>query len=202
MKKNKIILAAIVLAGVFVIGGAVALFRDKDTKTNTFTVGNVDISVVESAWDQLPDADNNNKKDAAENLMPGQEVTKDPKVHNDSTKNPAYVFLKVESPCTTEAPIVELFPITPKTGWTLMTDGSCASGKVTRIYNYGTASAMTELAAEASTGTLFDKVKLADIKGNAKLPTNTDIVVTGYGVQTTGLTATSPSDIWTEAAFS
>ena len=73
MKKNKIILAAVVLLGVFVIGGAIALFTDTETKTNTFTVGNVDISVVETAWDNLPDADTNGKKDAAENLMPGQE---------------------------------------------------------------------------------------------------------------------------------
>lgn len=202
MKKNKIILAAVVLLGVFVIGGAIALFTDTETKTNTFTVGNVDISVVETAWDNLPDADTNGKKDAAENLMPGQEVTKDPKVKNDSTTSKAYVYLKVESPCTTDTPAVELFPITPKTGWTLMTDGSCTSGKVTRIYNYGTASAMTELAAGASTGTLFDSVTLANIDGNAHLPSNTDIVVTGYGVQTTGLTATSPSGIWAEANFS
>ena len=202
MKRSKIILAAVVLLGVFVIGGAIALFTDTESKTNTFTVGNVDISVVETGWDQLADADNNGKKDKAENMMPGDSVTKDPKVSNDSTKNAAYVYLKVESPCTTDNPAVELFPITPNSGWNLMTNGTCSGGKVTRIYNYGTASAMTSLAKGASTPTLFDSVTLANINGNAALPSNTDIVVTGYGVQTTGLTGTTPSAIWTEAQFS
>jgi len=202
MKRSKILIAAIVLLGVFVIGGAVALFTDKETKTNTFTVGNVDISVVETEWDKLTDSDSNGKKDKAENLMPGDEVEKDPKVKNDSTKNPAYVYLKVESPCTKDNPAVELFPITPNSGWNLMTNGTCSNGKVTRVYNYGTSSAMTPLAIGASTPTLFDSVTLANIDGSSTLPDNTDIVVTGYGVQTTGMTATSPTGIWSEAQFS
>lgn len=201
MKRNKIILAAVVLLVVFGIGGAIAFFTDKDTKTNVFTVGKVDISVVETKWDELVDADNNGKKDKAENLMPGDEVPKDPKISNDSTKNAAYVFMKVEAPCTKDATPVELLPYTVNSGWNLMTDGTCTDGKITRVYNYGTANEMTSLAKETATGTLFDKVKLANLKGNESLPDNMDIVVTGYGIQTTGLTATTPSGIWSEAQF-
>lgn len=201
MKKNKIILAAVVLLVVFGIGGAIAFFTDKETKTNVFTVGNVDISVVETEWDKLADADNNGKKDKAENLMPGDEVTKDPKISNDSEKNAAYVFMKVEAPCTTDATPVELLPYTINSGWNLMTDGTCTNGKITRVYNYGTADAMTSLAKKTATGTLFDSVTLANLNGTETLPTNMDIVITGYGIQTTGLTATNPSGIWSEAQF-
>ena len=91
MKKKKIIIAAAVLLVVFLIGGVVALFTDTDSAKNTFTVGNVTIDVEETAWDALPDTNGNNIKDAAENLVPGSTVTKDPKVTNKSTSNPAYV---------------------------------------------------------------------------------------------------------------
>ena len=201
MKKKKIIIAAAVLLAVFLIGGVVALFTDTDSAKNTFTVGNVTIDVEETAWDALPDTNGNNIKDAAENLVPGSTVTKDPKVTNKSTSNPAYVYLKVEAPCTTNTN-KELFPFQPNSGWTLMTDGTCSGGKVTRIYNYGTSSSMTSLPAGQSTGTLFDSVTLAAVDSNDTYPENIDINITGYGVQTTGLTATTPSTIWSEAQFS
>ena len=101
MKKKKTILAALVLLLVVAVGGAIAYFTDTDTKTNTFTIGNVDISLTEDGWDALADANNNDIPDVAEDMMPGESVTKDPTINNLSTKNPAYVFAKVEVPCTT-----------------------------------------------------------------------------------------------------
>ena len=55
MKKKKTILAALVLLLVVAVGGAIAYFTDTDTKTNTFTIGNVDISLTEDGWDALAD---------------------------------------------------------------------------------------------------------------------------------------------------
>ena len=101
MKKKKTILAALVLLLVVAVGGAIAYFTDTDTKTNTFTIGNVDISLTEDGWDALADANNNDIPDVAEDMMPGESVTKDPTINNVSTKNPAFVFAKVEVPCTT-----------------------------------------------------------------------------------------------------
>ncbi len=50
MKKRTILTAAIavLLVAVLVVGGSLAYFTDKDSATNTFTVGNVDITLKEN----------------------------------------------------------------------------------------------------------------------------------------------------------
>lgn len=204
MNKKKIIIASLVLLLVFAVGGAIAYFTDTDTKTNTFTVGNVDITLTEEHW-STTDANGNNIPDAAENISPGVTVAKDPVVTNVSATAPAYVYAKVEIPCTSDATPVEIFTLNSiGSGWNLMTDGACTNGVATKVYNYGTASAMTALAAGSSTPAVFTNVTLNNsITGSEQgLSGNKNVVVTGYGVQTTGLTANTPSGIWTEVSFS
>ena len=211
MKKKKTILAALVLLLVVAVGGAIAYFTDTDTKTNTFTIGNVDISLTEDGWDALADANNNDIPDVAEDMMPGESVTKDPTINNLSTKNPAYVFAKVEVPCTTiVAPATtseELFTYTTNAGWTELSSAAVActsGGTATHVYYYGTGGTLTALAkaANASTPTptsnpVFSSVTLrSTLKGNEGLTGNKNIVVTGYGIQTEGLTSTAPADAW------
>lgn len=211
MKKNKTFLAAIVLLLLFVVGGAVAYFTDTETKTNTFTIGSVDIDLIETGWDALADTNNNDIPDAAEDMMPGESVTKDPVIRNLSTKNPAYVFAKVEVPCTTiVAPATtseELFTYTINAGWTeLSTEAvACTSGgTATHVYYYGTGGTLTTLAkaADSSSPTptssaVFSSVTLrSTLKGNEGLTGNKNIVVTGYGIQTEGLASTTPADVW------
>ena len=81
MKKRTILTAAIavLLVAVLVVGGSLAYFTDKDSATNTFTVGNVDITLNE-----VFDATN------AE-LMPGVNINKDVTIKN-TGKNDAYVW--------------------------------------------------------------------------------------------------------------
>ena len=211
MKKKKTILAALVLLLVVAVGGAIAYFTDTDTKTNTFTIGNVDISLTEDGWDALADDNNNGIPDVAEDMMPGESVTKNPTINNLSTKNPAYVFAKVEVPCTTiVAPATtseELFTYTTNAGWTELSSAAvaCTSGETaTHVYYYGTGGTLTALAkaADASTPTptskpVFSSVTLrSTLKGNEGLTGNKNIVVTGYGIQTEGLTSTAPADVW------
>ena len=207
MNKKKTITAAVVLMLVLLVGGLVAYFTDKDEVTNTFTVGNVDIEVLETNWDALTDSDGNDIPDDAENMMPGQSVAKDPKIHNLSTTNPAYVFAKIESPCTTGTTPLELFDytVTPgvNSGWELMTNGTCTNGKITRVYSYSSSGTMTALAANGNTPTLFDTLTLNEnVTGD--IPTDTNVKITGYAVQTTGLTGnpTAPNAVWTAANFS
>lgn len=51
MKKKTILVSAIavMLVAALVVGGTLAYFTDKDNATNTFTVGNVDIELLESS---------------------------------------------------------------------------------------------------------------------------------------------------------
>ena len=217
MNKKKTILAAVVLLLVFVVGGAIAYFTDTDTKTNTFTIGNVDIDLVETQWDALTKTEGDpNIPDAAEDMMPGEFVTKDPVIRNLSTKNPAYVFAKVEVPCsktvsTPSLPTTELFTYTVNSAWTELSTAAVActdSGTATHVYYYGTGGTLSPLAkaADASTPTaapaLFvdNKVTLLGTLKSEQIPNPTaakNIVVTGYGIQTEGLASTAPATVWT-----
>lgn len=211
MKKKKTILAAAVLLLMFAVGGAIAYFTDTDQKTNTFTIGSVDITLTEDGWDALEDANDNDIPDAAEDMMPGESVTKDPLINNVSTKNPAYVFAKVEVPCTTiVAPATtseELFTYTVNSGWTELSTAAVActsGGTATHVYYYGTGETLTVLAKASSESTptstsnpLFSTITLrSTLKGNEGLTGQKQVVVTGYGIQTEGLTSTAPADVW------
>lgn len=199
MNKKKTIAVAIVLALVLLIGGMLAFFTDTDTKTNVFVLGDVDISLSEETWES-------NGINEANGILPGASAQKDPVITNDSDTLPAYVFCEVIVPCydsddTDEVSYAPLFTLNDiGTGWNLMSTTPDNDNKtITYVYNYGTASAMTSLAANASTPAVFSSVTLVDTLTSAQkdtAPSNTNIVVNAYGIQTTELGVTTPSDIF------
>lgn len=84
--KKKVLSLALAasLAAVAVVGSSLAYFTDKDEKDNVYSIGNVDIQLVEPNWGT----------EEAENMYPGEAVKKDPTVVN-AGKNPAFVRVKV-----------------------------------------------------------------------------------------------------------
>ena len=81
MKKKIVALCLCVALAVVAIGGAtLAYFTDTDAKTNTFTVGKVDITLNETF-------DENNAK-----LMPGVDVNKDVSIKLNEGSSDAYVW--------------------------------------------------------------------------------------------------------------
>lgn len=80
MNKRKLMLVAVALCmvAVLVTGGTLAYLTDTDAKTNTFTVGNVQIEIEE-----------NFTQDSK--LLPGIDVTKEVKIKNIGTED-AYVW--------------------------------------------------------------------------------------------------------------
>ena len=82
--------AACVLVGALGIGGTIAYMTDNEATTNTFTVGKIDVDLTEPNY---PGNDSPNVK----NLVPNQELQKDPKVTNVGV-NDAIVFMSVEVP--------------------------------------------------------------------------------------------------------
>lgn len=89
MKKKSILMAAIavMLVAVLVVGGTLAYFTDTKSATNTFTMGNVAITLDETDVNN-PEARTANGN--TYNVYPGQTVKKDPIVHN-TGKNAAYI---------------------------------------------------------------------------------------------------------------
>lgn len=86
-KKIAALVLVIALAATAVIGGTLAYFTDTtETKTNKFTVGNVDIDLTEDKWDET----------ATHALVPGVPFDKNPTIKVVESSQDAYVFLKVE----------------------------------------------------------------------------------------------------------
>lgn len=188
MSKKKIIAVAIVLALILLIGGMLAYFTDTDTQTNVFTLGDgVDIAIDED-WTATN----------GEGIHPGAVVTKAPSIVNESTTTPAYVFAEITVPCYTKADgttDVPLFTFTPNAGWTLMTT-TTENGATTYLYAYGSDSAMTELAASATTTTaVFSTVTLDSTLTEDDTVTSTDIIVNAYGIQTDNV-GTTPTAVF------
>lgn len=210
-KKVKAMIVAAALATCLLIGGISAYFTDADTATNTFTVGKVSIDLEEPNWEE------------PENIVPGEEMDKDPQIENDGL-NGAYVFMEVIMPyanITTanadgtknDAADTELFTLLHKlddgsyeagvnAGWVLVGDAvkDTDAKTVTYLYAYGTADAMTELAKDATTPTLFDKVKFVNAIEDEGLEGSVqNIVINAYAIQSTniGEDCVKPADVWT-----
>ena len=200
MKKKKtllLIVAALLLIAV-VIGGISAYFtKTTATLTNNFTIGSVNITLTEPTWNAAN----------ATNLVPGDQVDKDPTVTNTGA-NPAYIFVKVTVPNypngATTPVNTDLFSLdtVDTDAWNLVTE-STASNVHTYVYAYATGTAGNNLTALAPTASvkLFDDVTLttdttvAEAANNAH---NTNIEVTAYAIQTEHVTeqATSQAAVW------
>ena len=90
MKKKSILMAAIavMLVAVLVVGGTLAYFTDTKSATNTFTMGNVKITLDESNVND-PSGDRVTSNEYT-GMLPGIQYKKDPVVTN-TGKNGAYV---------------------------------------------------------------------------------------------------------------
>lgn len=84
MKKKVLSIVAVVLVLCCAIGGTLAWLTDKtDPVVNTFTVGDINIELTES--------ENLNLK-----MVPGNTITKDPKVTVQANSEACWLFVKVE----------------------------------------------------------------------------------------------------------
>ncbi len=215
MNRKKLIVTAIVLLLILLIGGLLAYFTDVDTKVNNLTLGQVDVQVVEANFPENGVAD----------IMPGQEITKDPVVHNNGV-SPVFIFAEVKVPTAKVAIAdgavstdpVEIFDYTFNTtgGWTVMNGGdpvTTTAPDTTGIgYNtYRLAYAgekMTSVAGNGNTASIFtnDTIRLKNIRENNEVlvagytsvqTKAVNIDVKAYGIQTTGIgTDTTPATVW------
>ena len=88
MRKKLLVLSlCVALAAIAIAGASLAYFTDTKSATNTFTMGNVAITLDETDVNN-PDA--RTTKGNTYNVYPGQTVKKDPIVHN-TGKNAAYI---------------------------------------------------------------------------------------------------------------
>lgn len=189
MKKRNLLITGS-LALVMLVGGTFAYFTDTKEVTNPFSAGNVTTELVEEHWDTT-DKDNDGIPDAAQNIVPGQTISKDPKVKNVG-KNEAYVFLEVTVPTANivtandngtrkAAATVELFSYTVNGGWTQM-DKTTNADNVVYLYYYN-----KTVAPGKESGTLFDRVTFVNaIEGQGLEDTPQEINVKSMAIQSEG----------------
>lgn len=91
MKKRSVaIVLSLVLVFCCAVGGVLAWLTDKTVPVeNTFTVGNIDISLAEGV-------DENNDGKESFKMVPGDTITKDPKVTVEAGSEACWLFVKVE----------------------------------------------------------------------------------------------------------
>jgi predicted ribosomally synthesized peptide with SipW-like signal peptide len=186
MKKRKTIIAALVLALLLLIGGAIAYFTDTESTENKFILGKVDIELVEPSFLTANATD----------IVPGTTVAKDPTIKNVG-RNSAYVFLAVDFKCLDGDP---LFTYTVNPGWTLLSGGACddETGKLEAVYYYGSGDTLTVLDKASSTPALFNDVTLMRELSTeaAELFNNVNVNVKAYAIQSEGLTNTTPNGVF------
>lgn len=173
MKKKIIAVCLIVaMAAIAVVGGTLAWFTDDEVATNTFTVGNVDITLTEPNWE------GSGAQDAPE-VYPGEPLAKDPTVTNEGA-NPCFVRIKVEGlDCLGNAGMITYRTdyVDDKLGdhWVLHTDGYFYYDQV--------------LAVDATTDALFDQIVIPTDLTNGDATTLHNVVVTAEAVQAQGARA-------------
>ena len=206
-KLNSII-AIISVLMVLMISGIWAFLKDREDVSNIFTIGEVDIELVEKVsgtaggndevlWDTVlssvtgEDANGDTiTVDAFENIEPEQVIAKQPYIRN-TGKNNAYVYVKVSVPIVNiNGEDTELFSFTSNSGWTLNLSSNEEVNNIKyKVYKYQYDVA---LAPGGVTTTLFDNVTVTDKKWKtadfANMAEIQQIDIDAYAIQTEGVT--------------
>jgi len=94
MKKKLTLVVSLLLVMALSIGGTLAYLTDKtDAVTNTFTIGNVDITLTET--DSKLDNDENGNTNSYK-FVPGVVLAKDPLVTVEAGSESCYVFVQID----------------------------------------------------------------------------------------------------------
>lgn len=208
-KTKKSAAAALCLAAVLAIGGAFAFLSDTDSAVNRFSFLNedgestVDIRLTETDWDDTDDNENG-VPDAAENILPGQELPKNPVVHNDGESDMyAYITVLVPTKSVVTASAngtwqtqqkKELYSLEGLSeDWTeiSVTENGTNPTYTAHVFAYN-----DTLEAGGDSDELFTSVKLINlVNDQIDADDNLNIYVNAYGIQTAGIEGTQ-SEIW------
>ena len=175
-------LCAVLLVAASVMG-TMAYLTSTDEVQNTFTVGQVQITLDEKDTDNsTPDADRD--KANAYHLLPGNEYEKDPTVHVNAVSEDSWIFVKVENGIAA----FEAATSTEENGYKRISDQITANGWTALN---GVANVYYKPYTKSDTGSdliVFSNFKIADtandVQGWATL--NATVNITAYAVQKDG----------------
>lgn len=178
-------LCAMLLVAVSVLG-AMAYLTSKDTVTNTFTVGKVEITLDEVEVNPDGTAKSNSRVKAnTYHLIPGHTYIKDPTVHIGENSEDCWIFVKLENGLKDVVADTGIEAQMEANGWKLLAGTE-------NVYAYReTVSADDDIP-------VFDSFT---IKGDADVSSceDAEIDVVAYAVQADGFNAAASA--WDSAAF-
>lgn len=198
MKKTKkallLSLCAVMLVTASVLG-TMAYLTSTDEVVNTFTVGNVAITLDETDVDNSTPGENDRDKANEYKLMPGKEYVKDPIVHVDADSEDCYLFVKVANEIADIEDTKTVLEQMGEHGWVAV-DG--AEG----VYVYTQNDVLAVVKGDTDV-TVFDTFKVSGNVDNDTLASHTGkkIDVTAYAIQADGFDGKTASEIWTAAGF-
>ena len=180
VKALLLVLCAVVLV-VATVFTTLAFMTSQDTVVNTFTVGSVNITLDETDVTIYGVQDTETRVKAnVYKLIPGHEYIKDPTIHVAEGSEQSYYFAKIQNDLGTNV-VFEL-----NDGWEWHDE---ANG-VARYTNYAAIDASAEekdLPAVFSTFEVIQSPNYGDLKFGG-VDGEATITVTGYAIQTDGLT--------------
>lgn len=198
MKKTKkallLSLCAVMLVTASVLG-TMAYLTSTDEVVNTFTVGNVAITLDETDVDNSTPGENDRDQANEYKLMPGKEYVKDPIVHVDADSEDCYLFVKVANEIADIEDTKTVLEQMGEHGWVAV-DG--AEG----VYVYTQNDVLAVVKGDTDV-TVFDTFKVSGNVDNDTLASYTGkkIGVTAYAIQADGFDGKTASEIWTAAGF-
>lgn len=188
MKKAKKILilalCALLLVGA-TIAGTVAYLTSTDSVENTFTVGNVAITMVESVVDEYG-AKTSGTTDTGNTykLIPGHEYTKDPTIKVSEGSEDCYIFVEIDNGLGADA------ALTMSTDWAKVSETENKS-----VWVYGTAAEPVPVGAEDDAVVPFTAFTFSE-EADPTAYSAAKITVTAYAIQADGLDAKTAAELW------
>lgn len=204
IKKNKklvTVVSAMFCAVVLVAGsiaGTIAYLTSQDSITNTFTVGNISITLDETDVDLYGVKDGETRvKENEYKLIPGHTYVKDPTVHVDAKSEKCYLFVKVVDELAVIQDTTTIATQITANGWTAL-DG------VANVYYMVVDASNSDVAIDKVVFSNFKILSNADVSAY----NNKTINVTAYAMQFDGFNDTTKTEVvnakaaWDAANFS
>lgn len=192
-KVLSLMMAAVLLvtAGTF---GTVAYLTDNEEVTNTFTVGNVDITLDEAEvnLDGTTVEGADRVKENTYKLLPGHTYTKDPIVHVSAGSEDCYLFVKVVNGIAAIEGETTIANQMTEKGWVAV-----AGAENVYVYTAGGTNPVT-VSANTNVPVFVNFTVKGETDNNTLAEYNgKTITVTAYAIQADGFDGKTAAEIWT-----
>lgn len=197
-KKILLTLACAVLLVAGSVAGTLAWLTSTGTVTNTFTVGQVKITLDEAQVTSAGVKDGNDRVSGsnAYHLLPGHTYAKDPTIHVQANSEACYLFVVLENGFANVIDATTIENQMENNNWKKL-DGENNNN----VWYYAERNnALNTVVKSASTQdiSLFANFKIKDDATNADLDRvkNATIKVTAYAIQADGMSEKTAAEIW------